>query len=338
MAAIAKSQKPSRRVEAGIGHVRDRGEREEEPAPDRDQVEDADEVVGGGVVGALLVEVVQAVELRHDHPGREAQAEDEQLDLRADGVGAAGRVEDERASDDREREADEVGDRRSIRRTSQPRRIRTALVRRCSRICSVRASTDAGIDELTVLEQESDPVVAAKKKFIADHGLIVWRFHDLPHTMKPDMITKGIVRSLGWESNQRGDTSTLFAVQPTTLENLASTMSKRLNSSVARMVGNPEGRVSRVALTQGFPGFTANRHAFQFRNVDVLVIGEDHEWESIEYAVDAISAGQLKGLIVLGHISSEQSGMEETTRSLKTFITEVPIEFVPTKDTFKRVH
>ena len=69
-------------LEAGVGPMRDRREGEEEPAADRDQVEDPDEVVGGRVVGALLVEVVEAVELRDDHPGRQAQAEDEQLDLR----------------------------------------------------------------------------------------------------------------------------------------------------------------------------------------------------------------------------------------------------------------
>ena len=39
-----------------MGGVGDDGAEEEQPAPDRDEVEDADEVVGGGVVGALLVE------------------------------------------------------------------------------------------------------------------------------------------------------------------------------------------------------------------------------------------------------------------------------------------
>ncbi|MEO8577657.1 MAG: Nif3-like dinuclear metal center hexameric protein [Gemmatimonadales bacterium] len=193
-------------------------------------------------------------------------------------------------------------------------------------------------DELTALEQENDPVVAAKKKFIADHGLVVWRFHDLPHTMKPDMITTGIVHALGWEANPRGDTATLFQVKPTSLEDLAETMGKRLNSSAVRIVGDPKARVSRVALTQGFPGFATNRHAYQLGGIDVLAIGEDHEWETIEYATDAIGAGKLKGLIVLGHISSEQAGMDEVTKWLKTFIAEVPVEFVPTRDPFRSLH
>ena len=189
-------------------------------------------------------------------------------------------------------------------------------------------------DDITVLENEKDPVVAAKKKFIADHGLVVWRFHDLPHIMRPDMITTGIVRALGWEGRQR-DSSRVYNVPPVTLEALASTLGNRLHANAIRTVGDPRVRVSRIALTQGFPGFALNRHAFQSGNVDVLVIGEDHEWETIEYAVDAISAKQLKGLIVLGHIPSEQAGMEEVTRWLKTFISEVPVEFVPALDPFR---
>jgi Uncharacterized conserved protein len=50
-------------------------------------------------------------------------------------------------------------------------------------------------DTLGVLESENDAVLAEKKKFIADHGLIVWRFHDTPHRMQPDMIRTGHSRA-----------------------------------------------------------------------------------------------------------------------------------------------
>ena len=192
-------------------------------------------------------------------------------------------------------------------------------------------------DDISVLEKENDPVLAAKKKFIAEHGLVVWRFHDIPHSMQPDMITQGVIHALGWETKQRGPSSQLFDLAPTTLASLAATVSKRLGANATRIIGDPKARVAKIGLTEGFPGFVANRHVFQSHNIDVLVIGEDHEWETIEYATDAISAGQLKGLIVIGHISSEQAGMEEVGRWLKTFITEVPIEFVATRDPFRRL-
>ncbi len=189
-------------------------------------------------------------------------------------------------------------------------------------------------DTLGVLEAENDAVLTVKKKFIADHGLIVWRFHDTPHRMQPDMITTGIIHALGWETKQHGTTGQLFDVAPTTLGALASTVTKRLGANATRIIGDPNARVSKVGLTEGFPGFVANRHVVQDQGLDVMVIGEDHEWEMIEYATDAIEAGLLKGMIVVGHIPSEQAGMEEVTRWLKTFVTEMPIHFVPARDPF----
>jgi hypothetical protein len=87
-------------------------------------------------------------------------------------------------------------------------------------------------------------------------------------------------------------------------------------------------------MTQGFPGFAANRTALRVSGVDVLVMGEDHEWETIAYGADAITAGLLKGIIVLGHVPSEQAGMELVARWLRTFIGEVPVEFIATADPF----
>ena len=190
-------------------------------------------------------------------------------------------------------------------------------------------------DTLGILEAENDAVLAAKKKFIADHGLVVWRFHDIPHRMKPDMIMHGVVHSLGWEKNQRDSAGQIFELAPTTLGALAGVVSVKLGASATRIIGDPNARVSRVGLTEGFPGFPANRHVVQGHALDVLVMGEDHEWETIEYAKDAVDAGQLKGVIVVGHIASEQAGMEEVARWLRTFISEVPIDFVRTREPFR---
>ena len=54
----------------------------------------------------------------------------------------------------------------------------------------------------------------------------------------------------------------------------------------------------------------------------------------MEYAQDAIAAGMKKALIVLGHAISEENGMSECARWLKTFVTEVPVEFVPAGEPF----
>jgi len=65
-----------------------------------------------------------------------------------------------------------------------------------------------------------------------------------------------------------------------------------------------------------------------------LLVGETREWETVEYVADAATQGRKKALIVIGHIPSEQPGMEECSGWLKTFVKDVPIEFVPAKQPF----
>ena len=189
-------------------------------------------------------------------------------------------------------------------------------------------------DATDVLEREKDPVLLAKQAVMRRHGIVVWRFHDRPHAMRPDMIGLGMARAMGWLKYQDSTEARLFTVPATTLGTLAKSLEKSLNARTIRIVGDPNARVSRVAVTPGFSGFSTNRRLLQLEGVEALVMGEDFEWETIEYAVDAVTAGLIKGLIVLGHVPSEQAGMEEVTRWLKTFITSVPVEFVPTREPF----
>jgi hypothetical protein len=64
-------------------------------------------------------------------------------------------------------------------------------------------------------------------------------------------------------------------------------------------------------------------------NVDVLIVFECREWEAAEYVRDVIASGQKKALIQLPHEGGEEAGMEECARWLRTFVTEVPIGFIP---------
>jgi len=69
-------------------------------------------------------------------------------------------------------------------------------------------------------------------------------------------------------------------------------------------------------------------------DVEVLAIGEIPEWETVEYVYDAVAERKRKALILLGHIPSEQPGMEYCTEWLKTFVAEVPVEFIATPELF----
>lgn len=187
-------------------------------------------------------------------------------------------------------------------------------------------------DELA--EGDKDPVLAEKRAFIEKHGLIIWRFHDHWHARNPDGIQAGMVHALGWEKFQDPKDEHLFTVPPTTVASLAAELKAALRIRVMRVVGDPEMRVTRVAMSPGAAGFGHETQVLEMPNVEVLIVGETREWETVEYVADAVSEGKHKALIILGHIPSEQAGMEECTRWLKTFITEVPISFIPAAEPF----
>ena len=181
---------------------------------------------------------------------------------------------------------------------------------------------------------ESDPVWKEKREFIDKHGMVVWRFHDHWHRRNPDGILAGMVHTLGWEKYQQEENPHLFTMPERTLEELAAELAKKLDSPVVRVVGEPGMKVTRIAFSPGSAGFVRETHALELERVEVLLVGETREWETVEYAADAVSEGRKKAMIVIGHVPSEQAGMEECARWLKTFVKNVPIEFVPAKQPF----
>ncbi|MGB2627643.1 MAG: Nif3-like dinuclear metal center hexameric protein [Candidatus Acidiferrum sp.] len=181
---------------------------------------------------------------------------------------------------------------------------------------------------------ENDPVWAEKREFIERHNMIVWRFHDHWHLRHPDGITQGTVHALGFEKYQSADDQSFLVIPETTVKRLAEDVAEKLGSSVVRVVGNPDMKVTNVALSLGAAGFERETHKLERDDVQVLLVGETREWETVEYVADAVTQGKKKALIVIGHIPSEQAGMEECARWLKTFLSGVPVEFVSAKQPF----
>ncbi|MGC2657238.1 MAG: Nif3-like dinuclear metal center hexameric protein [Bryobacteraceae bacterium] len=189
---------------------------------------------------------------------------------------------------------------------------------------------------------ETDPVYIAKQDFVKTNDLVIWRFHDHWHRHEPDGILTGIVNTLGWSKYQAprvsGDMQyqgrQYFVLPAATLNGLAATIQHQLGSHVTRVIGNPQARVSKVALEPGASTLEAAMKALERPDVDVLIVGEPREWEGVEYVKDAVACGENKALIILGHVTSEDPGMEECAKWLKTFITEVPIEWIPAGEPF----
>jgi putative NIF3 family GTP cyclohydrolase 1 type 2 len=190
------------------------------------------------------------------------------------------------------------------------------------------------LDTTEKLKEQSDAVLAAKQEFIKKHGLVVWRFHDHWHARKPDGVLLGMTRALGWEKFQSTTLEHLFVLPETTLGNMAEYIKTRLSIRAVRVVGDPQMKFTRVAFLPGAAGSAKQVELLERDDVEVLLIGETPEWETVEYVADAVTEHKRKALVILGHIPSEQAGMEECARWLKTFISEAPIEFVPASEPF----
>jgi putative NIF3 family GTP cyclohydrolase 1 type 2 len=183
-------------------------------------------------------------------------------------------------------------------------------------------------------EAANDPVWREKEAFIRDHHLVVWRFHDHWHMRQPDGILSGMARALSWDRYEQADAPNLFTLPHATLRELAKSIQEKIGIKVLRVVGDPELQVTKVAFLPGAAGTERHLDFLRRDDVEVLVIGEVPEWETIEYVSDAAAEGRHKALILMGHIPSEQAGMVNCAEWLKTFVKGVPVIFVPTAEPF----
>ena len=176
-----------------------------------------------------------------------------------------------------------------------------------------------------------DPVYKHKQEFIAKNNQVIWRFHDHWHARKPDRMAVGLAAAMGWADYQEGNERT-YSLPSTTLGDLAKDIQKRMNIRTMRVIGDPQTKVSKAAISPGASGFQTTLR--RLPQSDVIVVGEVREWEGIEYAHDTVAAGYSRGMIVLGHWISEDPGMDQCADWLKTFLPDVKIEFVPAGEPF----
>ncbi|WP_402463929.1 Nif3-like dinuclear metal center hexameric protein [Isoptericola aurantiacus] len=183
------------------------------------------------------------------------------------------------------------------------------------------------------LVAEHDPVHAAKAAYVAEHDLVVWRLHDAWHDRRPDGVDEGTARALGWTLDPEAAAAgtAVCDVRPTTVPALARQLAAALGSDQTRFVGDATRPVRRVGLDLGFRGFARNRSLLRAADVDAVVVGEAHEWETASYATD-LARLDGTGLVVVGHVPSEQAGMSFFAEELRDVAPEVPVTFLSTPD------
>ena len=188
-----------------------------------------------------------------------------------------------------------------------------------------------------VSELKDDAVYKYKLDFIETHKMAVFHFHDHWHGHKPDGIATGMARELGWEKYQDAENPRLFTLPEITLERLASELATKLKAGTIRVLGDRGLKVKRAITSWGYVSEFPGIPLLGRPDIDVLIVGEAREWEVVEYAQDLITSGKKKGLILLGHVVSEQAGMKYCAEWLKGFVTEVPVEYLEEQNPFWRV-
>jgi putative NIF3 family GTP cyclohydrolase 1 type 2 len=144
-----------------------------------------------------------------------------------------------------------------------------------------------------------------------------------------------MIKKLGWNEFRRPDNPVLFTVPGTTVAALARQLESRFHHAAIRVVGKPGMTCTKLALAPGAPSSMSHIKLLRRDDVEVLIAGEAREWETVEYARDAAAAGKHNTVIFLGHVNSEEAGMNECADWLKGFVTEVPVEFIAAGDPFR---
>lgn len=177
-----------------------------------------------------------------------------------------------------------------------------------------------------------DPVCAAKQDFIAKHNLVVWRFFENWQARDVDGQLRGLAAALGWDKYRTS--GGYFALPPATLARAAREIRGKLKIQCLRVIGDPGTRVSKAALSHGLTPVPALQAMLKEPDVDLVVTGEVVEWEAGPYFEDVIASGRKKGMILLGQEASEEPGSGAVADWLRTFIPEVPVEWISAGEPF----
>jgi putative NIF3 family GTP cyclohydrolase 1 type 2 len=184
----------------------------------------------------------------------------------------------------------------------------------------------------------ANPVYTAKRRLAEDAGLVIWRFHDTLHSLRPDPTVAGLAHELGWDDTVRPDQPFVCRLPAAiTLRQLAQHVQDRLGATGLRVIGDLDRPCQTVGLRPGAPGPRMQVGALSAPGVDALITGEIFEWETSEFARDALHLHLGKGLIITGHAASEEPGMRRMVPWLEQRLPGVPVSFIGTKSAFQRV-
>jgi hypothetical protein len=193
-----------------------------------------------------------------------------------------------------------------------------------------------------------DPVYLAKKAYIEQAGLVVWRFTDhwgarqpslegalgAPERAQgPDPRVVALAEALEWTWRPGSDARNIYVIPDAPLSAVVAHVRRRLGiRGGLRTVGPPDLPVRTVLISPGTTELATT--VAQLKNVDVVLAGEPREWEVVPYILDAREAGGAKGLIAIGRIVSEEPGMRACAAWIRKLAPGLRVEALPVADPF----
>jgi putative NIF3 family GTP cyclohydrolase 1 type 2 len=190
---------------------------------------------------------------------------------------------------------------------------------------------------------EKDSVYRAKQEFISQNNIVILRLTENWDARPTDSQLRGLARALGWDKfhvrsiaypDAYDPRDIYFQLPKADLGTLASDSKRRLKVNGVRVVGDPGAPVSKVALVHGLLLVADVERILKEPGVNTVVAGDAVEWEAAPYFQDLVTTKRASGLILLGEEASEEPGSGEVASWLKTFVNEVPVEWIPAGEPF----
>ena len=173
--------------------------------------------------------------------------------------------------------------------------------------------------------------VSFKTEFLDEHGISIIRAHNC-WDLFPEYGIEDCFRAvLGIPEPIKylGGFHSLYQIDATTLGELALHCKDKMGMASVRGAGDLEMRVEKLVLAYGASSGTERYYRFWRAGADAVIAGEMSEWNSVRPAID-----MEMGVIELGHSNTEAFGMEGMARLLRERFPDLPVEHVPTGDSF----
>lgn len=160
-----------------------------------------------------------------------------------------------------------------------------------------------------------------KWKLLDKSGLTVLRIHDYAHSIQPDYIHDGFIRKLELKI-KRGFPLESLGIRRYELEeetdviSIAELAKAKIGAEYPRIVGKKDLPVRYICLALGGIGIDQVR-ILEREDCDLLITGEIGEVIDCNYLRDMNTFGIQGALLMIGHCTSEYSGMEKMADDIK---------------------